>query len=703
LDRVLFVLGNLFAFFVAASVAHLAFRGREPWRQALATLAGFPVLILAVFFVLGHAGKLSAGATVMLLALVALVLAMQLYRRMGRPADSSSVLTAPQGTAAQKGATEDLLLPLAVALLGAFGGLLAVKSCFLGTDFFIDDLSFHATVPAHWAVGGGFSVVPFNWHGYHPYNAEVLACWFLLPFHSDAFASLAGFYWAALAVTAIVAIHRIQSHATSTAVLCAAVFLSAPAIVSQTQTFSAIDLATIALLLAAIPFAIPSPGALSPVPRWPDAIYCGLLVGFVTGCKVSFAPVAFILFLWWLLSRQSASTRVPRVWNSVIFATCVAATGAHWYVRTFLLTGNPLFPAQIGPFEGPMTPEIAAHTRLLSGLLAAPPDLKQWLSLFEQHLNWPFGLGLLAISGYGATLFWQLRRRGSVDPRAGALRLLLLLVGCTSLLLYPNMPFSGRAFGQEDTLRVSLRYVISPFTVGLVLFFALCEPSRRGRSFWWALAVLAALTAWPGYTGRSHFVVVVTGGIALLGLARSKLIVPFFSSLLRPGVSTVCISLLLVILAVWAPYKQRATDQNIYGYTIKDQPVGAAWRELNTRSDISEGARIAAFGITGPLFWYYPTFGRKLELVPTFVEADGSPSLRLHERWEREKKSLWETEDLDLSQLVTHLEANAVDYVLVSKMGGDVWPPQQAVLASSERAQAIYEDGYSTIWKLTAR
>jgi hypothetical protein len=49
---------------------------------------------------------------------------------------------------------------------------------------------------------------------------------------------------------------------------------------------------------------------------------------------------------------------------------------------------------------------------------------------------------------------------------------------------------------------------------------------------------------------------------------------------------------------------------------------------------------------------------------------------------------------------VTNLIANNINYVLVTKESLDRWPPQQHILATSGRAQPVYDDGYSTIWKM---
>jgi hypothetical protein len=708
LAATLFVVGNFLALFVADSAAALTLSGREPWRRALGAIAGVPLLVLGVVLALGNVGLLSGEALVSVVAGLAVILGVLRFRRFARarpPAGSCPATPVPPAV----DPVEALLRRSAVVLLGVFAGIIVLRTCALGTGFFSDDLSFHATVPAHWLAGGTFSLVPFHYHHtYHPYNAETLAFWFMSSLHADAFASLAGLYWCALAATAIIAIGAILDHSASTIALGIALFTATPVIVFQTRTFSAVDLAAVSSVLAAVLFAVPSHGEPPPAGRRTDAAYCGLLAGFAAGCKASFAPAACVLFLWWLLSARSAPRLAVRFVNCAVFLAAVVAAGAHWYVRSFMVTGNPLFPAHFGPFEGPMTPEIVRHTQLISWVLAAPWDLDQWWFLARRHLDWPLGMALLALLGYCVALA-DLRRDRSLRPGRATLKLLLLVLGVTFLCLYPLMPMTGAGYSHRETLRISVRYILAPFAFGLVLFPSGCEPGRRGRELWWGLALLALVTAWPGAAGNLAFMAVASGCAAMvLHLAwERRASIPFsgrWRALPRAVTAGAPVLGALLLLALWTPYKQRATDAELYRYSTDDHVVGESWRSLEA---LPAGARIAAFEthvVTGhtPAFFYYPVFGRRFNLVPVFVAADGSAGRHLHEQWEAERLTMWEDRpSWDFSRLVANLEQLRVDYVLTSNLGRKGWPPQHEALARSGRARVVREDAYTVLWKLT--
>ena len=53
------------------------------------------------------------------------------------------------------------------------------------------------------------------------------------------------------------------------------------------------------------------------------------------------------------------------------------------------------------------------------------------------------------------------------------------------------------------------------------------------------------------------------------------------------------------------------------------------------------------------------------------------------------------------TDLVENIISGGIEYVFVTKWDGREWPRQQAVLAGSEKAHAVYNDDYSTIWQVT--
>ena len=167
MGQTFFVLSNLFAATISFLVADMTMRGREPWRQALASIAGFPVVVLAMVLFLGTAGHLSAGTAVLLTGVVAVGMIGVRWGLFNSNAGGSTIAPAKhEGDAPEE---ENLIWPISVTLLGAFGGVWIAQAFLTGTYFTHDDLSYHAPVAAHWLVDGRLSLAPFNYFDASPH------------------------------------------------------------------------------------------------------------------------------------------------------------------------------------------------------------------------------------------------------------------------------------------------------------------------------------------------------------------------------------------------------------------------------------------------------------------------------------------------------------------------------------------------------
>ncbi|MBI3998724.1 MAG: glycosyltransferase family 39 protein, partial [Armatimonadetes bacterium] len=83
------------------------------------------------------------------------------------------------------------------------------------------------------------------------------------------------------------------------------------------------------------------------------ALLVGLMAGAAVGVKITAVVVVAPLVAVFLL-RVARTRSAERPWLALTaFLVGVAATGAFWYVRAWLLTGNPVFPLLGGIFRGP--------------------------------------------------------------------------------------------------------------------------------------------------------------------------------------------------------------------------------------------------------------------------------------------------------------------------------------------------------------
>ncbi len=689
---ILFVLSNALAAGIAALAADMAMRGRERWRAVLAAVAGFPVVVIMAQLLLGLVGVLTAGAATVLLGVAAAGVGVA-WRRSTRRADPAAE-ERPDDTSAPAGPPLWLVLALVAA---AAWWAMADPLCH-GIRYDWDDLWYHATAPAHWRADGRLSLAPVFYTAHYALNSELFSLWFLLPFRGDALVGLAGFYWAVLAVVSTVSFGLAQGRSRSAALAPAALILAAPVLRAQAETFSAVDLAGPACVLAAVALALPSGGPWSLRRRLADACYSGVLAGMAVGCKVSFAPAALVVVLWLLLVQRRQCSLRARAGLAGLFVASALMAGGFWYARNFVLTGNPLFPAEIGPFHGPLAAAVQDRTKLITWVHKALGDSGGLGKLLALHTRWPWPLFAVAVVGYVAGVCSVFRRRAGGDPARRSARLLLLLVGLAMVVSYPFVPLSGSIDHPRAVLRVQLRYLIVQFAVGVTLVASLLEGPRWRRWGLFALAGAAAVSAWPT---QVHWY--VAGAVGVLGL----LVLPKLRRIsLRPAAVRAAAlgvgAAVLVALAALAPLKQRLNDRWLHTWGDGSRPIGDGWRAVNA---LPEGSRIAFFGPVA--YQYYPLFGRQLQLEPYAPAADGSPYPRLADLWRKDpENTVWwwgQPRPTSCDRLVENLLANGVDFVFVTQWDRHDWPPQQQALATSGQADAVYDDGYSVIWKLKER
>lgn len=688
---VTFVLDNVLAIAISWLVAELVMRGRPPRAHLLACVAAFPLVVCAALTSLGTLGLLTPMAVTILLLAVAVALAVLFLRRRteGDPSATTAAL------AVEADGAGDAAFMTALVLFGAIAGTYAARCLLGGTAFQWDDFTYHATVVAHWTTAHRLTLAPFNYHSYYPFNAELLSLWFMLPYRSDAMVGLAGFYWVLLAVVATWSILLSEDHRDCRGLLLAGgALLASPVVYESVRTFAATDFAGAVAILAAIAFirerSTPPDGRVDAA----AVAFAGAMAGLAAGCKAIFAPAAIVLLAWLLIGEARGGGLRVRILRSAVFGVCVALTGSYWYVRDFLLTGNPVFPAQVGPFAGPLDPQTQYRTEVVSWLLAAPTDGAQWARLIKGYVQWPVGLFLLAAVGYARGLLLSVRRVFRPDTEKAGLEVILLSVGVTLLALAPFTPFGATTDSPNAQLKSTLRYVFTPYLIGLVLFFPLLDARRRWSWFWWPVTVLVCGATWGAGKTVNLLVGIACGALTLAAWRVRSRLVPAWARGRIGGLLIACAC--LVGVGLLKPYKQALTDASVFTTGGEARPIGKAWKAI---AGLPRGGRIAWFGPAA--YMYYPTFGRDLRLVPCAVGGDGLPYRRLHEGWTRGVPWWVSTKEAAPNQdLVRNLGRSRVQYVLVTRWDGREWPPQYAILMESQRARVLFDDGYSVLLEL---
>lgn len=678
---VLFVVNNLLAMAIAFVAADTFFGGEDRWRKMLAAVGGFAIVILFVVLALGACGKLTACWVAAVLSVgVVFFLMLRGVRRRGRPVDVAH-LSEDRATS---------VFCIAVALcIGVVCGIIAGRFALPGTNFTPDDLSYHGVAAAHWVVDGRLSLVPFNFHAYYPFNAETLCAWFMLAFRGDGFVVLAGFYWVGLVMVSVISFGRVLGLRTSTIIGGLVLVAAAVPIKRAVWSFSAVDIAGPAMVLAAVAMIIPAGrkegnGSIAAV------IYSGLFAGFAVGCKVSFAPVCVIILVWLLFAGQRDSKFRGKLLVAGIFLAAVIVTGSVWYIRNLIIAHNPLFPAEFGPFGGPFSVDQQWRTKLISWMISDPLDFKLWYTIVG-YGNWPFGIFLLVAGGYVWCGVGLRRLKSQAYDKYHAL-MLLFVCGVVLLAAFPFMPFSGTTSSPNAQLGIIPRYILTSYIVGVILFLWAVD-NFKWRKWIFVFAVIALLFPLKAKPGQVSFNVgAIIAAVSVLFLFSKYRSAIFGFSGRRFVAATFLVAFVAAISAGWS-VQQDKTDEKIFSYA-SGRAVGGGWRALE---QLEAGSTIEQFGVAG--YQDYALFGRRLQLRP----AVGRDYQFWHERWfaDPENTRFWHGGGAKGSGgLIEDLFDSGVDYVLTTRSEEQVWPRQDKTLRLSDEAREVYSDDNNRIYEM---
>jgi hypothetical protein len=685
-----FLLSTILALGISFGAAFLSFGTRTPWKLLLGTLAGFPLVAVSAVLVTGVSGLLTIQWIVLFLAGVILCawLFPGVRTALRRPMHTDGPAQ-PQG----QSAADPLRAGLALALTIAFVGVPIARSLVAGPNFGSDDLSYHAPSITEWMLHGQIVLAPYDYHSYYPFNAEALATWFVLPFHRDGLVGITGAYWLVLLWLATFQLVILLGGSRFYGVIAGALVIAAPLVSSMATRFSSPDVAGVAMILTAATFLAPDPGRTPSISR-SSSVYAGLLLGFALGCKVSYGLPLAVVFGWILFTSRIAPSYSARARLTAVILACSFITGAFWYVRNWSLTGNPLFPAQAGPFAGPFAQADQARTKLITWILERPTDLQQWSFILRAMVDWPPSLFALSMFGYLGASWGLVRSRLRKLPNP--LQILLMLLGVGVAVGFVFLPFSGTDNEPGGALDPKTRFIILSYAVGVILFCTLPARTVRKQAFMMAMAILAIVPAWEANPWIGLSIVLASFLYPLMSKMWQRVSGSFShhkrSWILGAGGSV------LVGLVFIQPVAQYLTDQRVFKYGFPESPVGQAWQALES---LPAGSRIGWF--TNKPQEYYPLFGRALNMIPVPLDPNGVRYRPLHVVWAETRGMLswWGGEATpEVSRFADNVRQTGIDFVLVSKWGGQEWPPQQAILKKSAGITPVYEDGHSTIWKI---
>jgi len=310
--------------------------------------------------------------------------------------------------------------------------------------FAFDALTYHLTAVADWVQSGRIGANAYSFCcAQYPSNGELLSAWPAVFTRSDALVDVAQVGTAVVGALAVCALARWVGVSAGAAAAAGALFLVTPIVLTQANT-PYVDVTFTALLLAASAFLVRFLDAeafhvdrtrTGRSPRYGLLVLAGLAAGGALGAKhLAVAAVAILA----LLVAAHVSVAVARgrlgvataVGIVVCFVACCALVGGSWYARSWIDTGDPVWPASVHAAGA----TIFRGREQIDQILTVPPgggrawwyeiarswyhDLTFWSRRTYTYERRDGGLGPVwgwlgwaAVAGLG---WWAVRRRPAV-------------------------------------------------------------------------------------------------------------------------------------------------------------------------------------------------------------------------------------------------------------------------------------------------
>lgn len=681
-DAIAFLGGNLAATVIALAIARNAVSDElSPALRIAAGISAYVLIVSLLTLLLGSLGLLDAHIAAGLLIAPALAAAFALKR--DHSPDRRPLMIRPHSLL-----DWSPLLPVALGL----GAWWLVRNLALGTYITNDDKTYHAAIIAQWLSDGKFSVVPSTYQAYFPLNGELLSLWFMLPFGHDGAVPLNGLIYLALFIALSLHFADELNVSKRWRLLPAILVLASTPTFFGITSFTDLDFSPPVMVLAAVALLLASLRDGERSINLPLALIGGACAGFAVGMKVSFAPPVGLLCLVFAITALKRHPFSKAIGACFLVATAVLCAGGYWYLRNWLLTGNPVYPAAAGPFTGPFGVIDQDPTKLTS-VIAAGLDREQWQQLFNGFVNRPLPIAVVVLSGLLAGLLALIRRKPFSSDQS-LIVISLICVAAVATAFFPITPFSGT--NEVGGLESTGRYLNLLYLVGGLLAVLLLRSMPNLNRLWSRLLVLtllmAAFTA-PFAISFGKPVVVAIAGVTLLAFAALE-IAPRLPGIRFPGFRYLALVLPFITLAT-VPLNLRSTDR-----LAAENPI------LSEVEKLPGGSTVAQFN--GWLYQGYALAGRRQQHQPVRLLGNGERYTPMHLRGDERAadEDFWTYErhhgetNLKAIQLVNNLRAARVDFVITTASPDGEWPIQHQLLIAIDEFPRLHESEHGIVWDL---
>ena len=223
-------------------------------------------------------------------------------------------------------------------------GMIELFNAFVQFPWEYDTIAYHMPIVVEWLQTGTlWDVFYAVWGGplgYYPSNHELLLTWLILPFGNDILVNLANFWIIGIMVTVIYKILKEMGVEDFLAWLAGALVMVMPIFLRQMGTGQVDTLMALGILIAWYYF-------LRTFKRKDGLLLVPLLMTLSLTLGSKYLAIIYLIPVMVVFVFLSSYWRKQSRWWWLWSLGILGSLGSLWYWRNLILTGNPIFPAEV--------------------------------------------------------------------------------------------------------------------------------------------------------------------------------------------------------------------------------------------------------------------------------------------------------------------------------------------------------------------
>lgn len=528
-----------------------------------------------------------------------------------------------------------------------------------------DALVYHLPIVTEWLQTGSLMDIYYTAFAgplaYYPSNFDLAYLWSILPFRNDFLINLINFPLYILLAAAIYLTSINFGISKKVSLFVSAFPLYLPVFLQQAGTIF-VDIYFVLTFVLSIYFL---QEVAKDTKNITNSILFGLAIGLFMGTKYLGLPYGSIPLLIFLFIHLAKKERHYGTMGLGLFASLL--TGAFFYIRNWVNSGNPLFPVDIKLFGKTLFEGYPNASDKLTGSslfehINEPTVIKDFFKAFWTMTDAPGFLILLSFIALLVMILFSFRRK-NLTKQELITGCLLLTGGIIYFLLYLKAPYSHR-----DLIH-NIRYAMPLLMLGIFSSGFVATKIRKIHPFFYLVSILAFihslvfLVLSPTYKIRFDFWILAEYKAQLIIMAIGIFALVSAIFLRRKKIMVTATIILAVIPFVYifrfAYYERETLASHFYeSWYPEDNKYFGIWNAALWLDKNNPKANIAYSGF----HFHYPLFGRQLGRSVDYININNCANCRYVD-YKKNQDSI--RRDPDYDAWITNLKIKEKEYIII--------------------------------------